>query len=159
MGISEHACPGVVDFDHVEISNLNRQPYEMADVGNYKVEALKSHIIAKNPFIHVSVSHEKIQSMSDIESLGSHFDLIISAIDSPHNVSDELDKYTKKYQVPWILGGYASTVVNHAIFDGSTQGFSKIIKNQNETDFNGKQVSLGLRASGVGKMRLLHQWP
>ncbi|ARW14478.1 HesA/MoeB/ThiF family protein [Lactiplantibacillus plantarum] len=136
----------IVDFDRVEMSNLNRQPYDVSDVGDYKVLALKKHINAKNPFIHVDVSQSKIQSLVDIESFGNQFDLVISAIDSPNNISDELDAYTQKYEIPWILGGYASTVVNHAIFDGTTPGFSKLIKKQNETDFNGKQVSLGTKS-------------
>ena len=43
----------LVDFDRVDISNLNRQAYEIRDLGRFKTEALTEHIHRINPYIKV----------------------------------------------------------------------------------------------------------
>ncbi len=43
----------LVDFDRVDISNLNRQAYEIRDLGRFKTEALTEHIRRINPYIKV----------------------------------------------------------------------------------------------------------
>ena len=41
----------LIDFDVVDVTNLNRQQYFMEHVGMYKTEALKSLLMKINPYI------------------------------------------------------------------------------------------------------------
>lgn len=41
----------LVDFDRVELSNLNRQQYDTADLGRLKTEALRERLHKINPYI------------------------------------------------------------------------------------------------------------
>lgn len=130
----------IVDKDNIEISNLNRQLYYYEDVGTKKVETLSNRLKKTNPFVKIIPKVASIQSLSDIESLGTDFDIVINCIDSPLEFPNVLDAYTNKYKTPWILGGYASTIVNHALFDGSTKGFLELLEETNSQDFNAREV-------------------
>ena len=50
----------LIDFDVVDITNLNRQQYFMEHVGMYKTEALKSLLMKINP---VKVTEENLQEL------------------------------------------------------------------------------------------------
>ncbi len=43
----------IADHDTIELSNLNRQPYNRFDVGNEKVDALEQRLRAINPYVTV----------------------------------------------------------------------------------------------------------
>lgn len=52
---------GVVDFDVVDVSNLQRQVlYDQQDVGKPKVEVVKRNLLKLNPFINVVTHHVKL---------------------------------------------------------------------------------------------------
>lgn len=130
----------ILDKDKVELSNLNRQPYTIYDIGKFKVDAIKKHILDRNPFIEVKSIQREIKTLADLENIGKNFDIILDGIDVPKEFPDVLDEYNKKYGTPWILGGYASTVVNHAFFDGSTEKFLSHLKKEHSEDFDGSQI-------------------
>jgi sulfur carrier protein ThiS adenylyltransferase len=71
----------IIDFDVVEPSNLNRQQYLIRDIGEYKVKALKEHILEINPFIHVDSKVKKIEK-ENIKELFSDVDIVIEAFDN-----------------------------------------------------------------------------
>lgn len=50
----------LIDFDKVEISNLNRQHYALKYLGSPKIEALKEQILEINPFVKIEICGEKI---------------------------------------------------------------------------------------------------
>lgn len=52
----------LIDFDKVEISNLNRQHYALKHLGSPKIEALKEQILEINPYAKVQICGEKITS-------------------------------------------------------------------------------------------------
>lgn len=43
----------LVDFDRVELSNLNRQQYTINDIGRYKTEALTDLLLNINPYLNI----------------------------------------------------------------------------------------------------------
>ena len=51
----------IVDFDKVELSNLNRQHYFQSDLGRLKSEALRDHLININPDIKLEVHNKKLK--------------------------------------------------------------------------------------------------
>lgn len=77
----------IVDFDIVEPSNLNRQQYFIKDIGEYKVKALKKHILDINPFIEVDDLVEKIEK-HNIKEIFKSVDIIIEAFDKAKYKAD-----------------------------------------------------------------------
>ena len=51
----------IVDFDEIERSNLNRQAYEVEQVGQRKTEALMYNIEKANPDIDVTAIYQKLE--------------------------------------------------------------------------------------------------
>lgn len=117
----------VVDCDTVEISNLNRQMFKYKDVGRKKTTVLKEHLKAINPFIEVEAIDKKIEHVNDIISLGTNYDVLICCIDKPDNVNDIVQEYTELSGIPWILGGYASTIITQGIFHKDSRAFSDLV--------------------------------
>lgn len=72
----------IVDFDKVEISNLNRQILLTEDdIGKLKVEVVKSALLARNSESHIEAINFKIDD-SNIDSLVKDYDLVIDAVDN-----------------------------------------------------------------------------
>ncbi|MDD3279242.1 MAG: sulfur carrier protein ThiS adenylyltransferase ThiF [Lachnospiraceae bacterium] len=50
----------LIDFDRVDLSNLNRQQYRIKDLGRYKTEALQEIIMEINPYLEIKTDTVKI---------------------------------------------------------------------------------------------------
>ena len=50
----------LIDFDRVDMTNLNRQQYFLKDLGQYKTEALRSNLRQINPFIDITIDTVKV---------------------------------------------------------------------------------------------------
>lgn len=73
---------GIVDFDKVEISNLQRQHlYSLDDIGKYKTTQAIHHLKQKNPFVKFTAFNEKLNTKNAIE-LFQKFDLVIDGTDN-----------------------------------------------------------------------------
>lgn len=70
----------LVDYDVVELSNLNRQYYFVDQIGMKKTEALAETINRCNPFIKVETKNVLINK-NNISSIFKDADLIIEALD------------------------------------------------------------------------------
>ena len=92
----------LIDFDKVELSNLNRQYYFLSDVGKYKAEALLEHLRQINPYgkydLHVAKLNE-----DNLAALLGEASIICEAFDNPESkamlVNAVLSKYPEKYLV------------------------------------------------------------
>ncbi|MBM7582252.1 sulfur carrier protein ThiS adenylyltransferase [Caldicoprobacter guelmensis] len=73
----------IVDFDKVELSNLNRQFYFYDQVGMPKVEALKLNLQRINPDVEIETLQEKI-THENIHEIFDDCDIIIEAFDNPY---------------------------------------------------------------------------
>jgi len=73
---------GLVDFDVVDLSNLQRQVlYGTADVGRPKVEVARERILAQNPDVEVETFRERLTSENALERFRD-FDVIIDGTDN-----------------------------------------------------------------------------
>ncbi len=70
----------LIDFDKVDLSNLNRQQYFISQIGMYKTEALKDNLKQIAPYIKIDVHTVRI-SESNIKLLLSDADIICEAFD------------------------------------------------------------------------------
>lgn len=71
----------LIDADHVEISNINRQCYNLIDIGLPKVSALKQKLLTINPNLDISTNTNGITSKNDIDNILCSGDIIINTID------------------------------------------------------------------------------
>lgn len=72
----------LIDFDKVEIGNLNRQYYFLDDVGKPKVIALKKHLQKINPYGDYQTVLTKITA-ANMEQLFADSQIICEALDNP----------------------------------------------------------------------------
>jgi molybdopterin/thiamine biosynthesis adenylyltransferase/rhodanese-related sulfurtransferase len=73
---------GIVDFDVVDFSNLQRQiAYSTADIGKPKLEAAKERITGINPNVHVETYEKQLTSENALEIL-KDYDVIIDGTDN-----------------------------------------------------------------------------
>lgn len=70
----------LVDFDKVDLSNLNRQQYEIADLGSYKTESLSARLRRINPYIEISYRTIKVTPENAAELFGG-FGIVCEAFD------------------------------------------------------------------------------
>ena len=73
---------GIVDFDKIELSNLNRQIiYNSKDIGKYKVDIAKKKIKMINKKTNVKIYKTRINE-NNIENLLKKFDIICDGTDN-----------------------------------------------------------------------------
>lgn len=72
----------LIDFDEVDLSNLNRQQYFICHLGMYKTDAIKDEISRINPYINVITDCVKVTD-DNIYSLFKDDSVICEAFDNP----------------------------------------------------------------------------
>lgn len=72
----------LIDFDRVDISNLNRQQYFADQLGMYKTDAMKENLARIAPYVDVTSECMKITE-DDIPGLFDNTDIICEAFDKP----------------------------------------------------------------------------
>lgn len=80
----------LIDFDQVELSNLNRQQYKVAQIGNYKTDALSQSIKEIAPYVTIQ-THTKALNKNNYQLLLSKADIICEAFDLPEEKSKLVD--------------------------------------------------------------------
>lgn len=96
-----------VDFDTVELSNLNRQTlYTEADIGRPKVEAAVERLHRSNSDITVTGEHLRIGQMEDFFPLLEGRDLMVLGADGPDGIRHWANRACLKTGTPWVEGGY-----------------------------------------------------
>lgn len=74
----------LVDFDTVDITNLNRQQYDIYDIGRAKTAALSEKIRAVNPII--KIKHKKIKvTEKNAVSLFKDYSIVCECFDKAEN--------------------------------------------------------------------------
>jgi len=74
----------IVDFDHVEASNLNRQiQYGESDIGRLKVDAFAARLRDFNSEIEVIASPRRLESEAELAAFIAGADLVIEGADWP----------------------------------------------------------------------------
>lgn len=72
----------LIDFDRVDITNLNRQQYFMRHIGMYKTDALYEILQDINPYLDIKTTCIKVEE-DNISDLFSESDIICEAFDNP----------------------------------------------------------------------------
>ena len=92
----------LIDFDKVDISNLNRQQYFPDQLGSFKTEALSETLRRVAPYITLTAETVKLTE-ENIPSLLSPYDIICEAFDKADQkamlVNCVLEKLPQKYLV------------------------------------------------------------
>ena len=107
---------GIVDFDVVEKSNLQRQVlFTTDDIGKPKVEAAKKRLSALNPFVNFEIFNTRLDSTNALS--------IISAFDI---VADGTDNFPTRYLVndACVLAGKVNVFASIFRFEGQASVFN-----------------------------------
>ncbi len=102
----------LIDFDTVDLTNLNRQNYFLQDVGKSKTEALANQLKNINPFVELSLHNEKM-TPSNCVSLIEDCDFVVEAFDKAETkamlVNTILEKTDKTVVASNGMAGYGSS--------------------------------------------------
>jgi len=103
------ACTGIgelliVDFDRVELSNLNRQVlYSEADIGRFKAEAAAEHLSGFNSAMKIESRVQRLDSEAAIAETIAGYDLVIDACDWPaHDIERWINSACFASRIPFI---------------------------------------------------------
>ena len=92
----------LIDFDKVDITNLNRQQYFVHQLGQYKTEALSENLKQIAPYCQVETTTIK-ETKDDIKELLKNEDIICEAFDKAEAkamlVEGVLEQFPEKYVV------------------------------------------------------------
>lgn len=81
----------LVDPDVVDSTNINRQAlFELSDIGKPKVDCLKTHLLSKNPFVHVTTATKRLTTSIDIRKEIIDSDWVICAMDEPPYIAQRI---------------------------------------------------------------------
>ena len=70
----------IIDFDKVDLSNINRQNYSLKDVGKYKTKAIMESLMEINPYLNLKIDNIKIKS-ENIKDIFLEDEIICEAFD------------------------------------------------------------------------------
>lgn len=96
-----------VDFDRVEMSNLNRQIlYSEADVGQPKVERAEHRVRQFSSHLDLETMTRRISSAEDVLEAADGADILISAADRPKTeIMGWVNEAIVRHNIPMITGG------------------------------------------------------
>ncbi len=98
----------LIDFDRVELSNLQRQNlFEQRDIGKPKAECAKSYLQLINPEIEIDAVCEKLTD-ENVRSLLGQAELVIDAVDNL-DARECINRFCVENSIPWIYGGVAGS--------------------------------------------------
>lgn len=92
----------LIDFDTVDVSNLNRQSYRICDLGKYKADALEEQIRDINPFITIRKDILRVTE-SNIATLFAEDDVICEAFDNPDAKAMLIDSVAQVYPDKYLV--------------------------------------------------------
>ncbi|TPG84905.1 ThiF family adenylyltransferase [Brevibacillus laterosporus] len=97
----------IVDFDRVELSNLNRQLlFKESDIGRLKIDVTEEFVNERNSGMSVETIMKKIGSASDVKELIAGSDLVILAADTPlFFIQRWVNTACVELGIPFIAGG------------------------------------------------------
>ena len=105
---------GIVDYDKVELSNLNRQLiYKDSDIGKSKVDVAKNYISELNSFTKIEIFEMRIDEKNLPDIIGD-YDIIADCTDNLEtrlSINDVCTKFKKKSVVS-AVGGFFGQIAS-----------------------------------------------
>jgi len=89
----------IVDYDKVELSNLNRQNYTESDIGQYKAECLARRLLSINSQANITYHNCPVDE-NNLENLLKDCTIAVNALDFQSNIPFLFDKACKKINIP-----------------------------------------------------------
>ncbi len=106
----------LIDFDRVELSNINRQiPAYHSTLGEYKTEVLKQRFLDINPELNINTKTVRA-SKDNFEDLMEDSNFVIDAIDSLSDKAD-LIEYLFKNKIPFVSSMGTANRIDPLQFD------------------------------------------
>ena len=90
----------IYDFDKVSEENIGVSQYNVSDIKQYKVEALKKHMLNINPDVNVSAMPCRFDVF---EYTGREKNVMILAFDNMDSRLEAVEKALKTNHKPWLL--------------------------------------------------------
>lgn len=113
----------LIDFDKVELSNLNRQYlYDMNDIGYNKVDICRDKLNALDLNIKCHTFTQKINCKEDLVQILDNFkniDIIIGGADSPIGINEVIKGVAKDKKCAYISGGLGIDYGSYSLFDNN----------------------------------------
>jgi len=94
----------LVDFDKVDLSNLNRQVYTIQHIGMPKTDALKAIIGEINPYIKVTTENVYI-SEDNVKRVFASYSIVCEAFDNPENKAMLINELSRSCPTAKIVSG------------------------------------------------------
>lgn len=92
----------LIDFDVVDISNLNRQQYRIRDIGRKKTEALAQIIRDINPFVQLKLDCVRVDA-DNVPELFREEDIVCEAFDQAKEKAMLVDAFFSSFREDKIL--------------------------------------------------------
>lgn len=86
----------LIDFDRVDLSNLNRQQYRLKDIGRYKTECLQEILQEINPYLSIKIDTVRLEEQN-AGIIFAEDDIICEAFDKPEMKSMLVDVFFSCY--------------------------------------------------------------
>ena len=94
----------IVDFDIVDITNLNRQVYTIKHIGSRKVDAIKEILMEINPYMKVTTDCVRVVADNCDEILGG-YDIVCEAFDGAESKAMLIDSLLSIDYGPIVISG------------------------------------------------------
>ena len=107
---------GIIDYDKVSLSNLNRQTlFNSNDINKYKVKVLKQKLNKINPLVKINIFNKKIDK-KNINYLISKYQIIVDASDN-FETKFLLNKKSIEFKKKLIVGAISRFDGHMFVFD------------------------------------------
>ena len=107
---------GIIDYDKVSLSNLNRQTlFNSNDVNQYKVQVLKKKLRKINPLVKINIFKKKINK-KNINYLISKYQIIVDASDN-FETKFLLNKKSIEFKKKLVVGAISRFDGHMFVFD------------------------------------------
>lgn len=94
----------LIDFDAVDISNLNRQQYFISQIGKPKTEALKENLLQISPYLTIHTDYVKITT-ENVKELLEKADVICEAFDRADQKAMLVEQVLMHFPEKYLIAG------------------------------------------------------
>ena len=93
----------LVDFDSVDVTNLNRQAYSVRHIGRPKTEALREILLEINPYLDLALQQARVTEANAAQLFGA-YPIVCEAFDRPENKAMLISALLRETQAAIISG-------------------------------------------------------